>query len=243
MKRSYPAATIGLLFAAFSIAIPALLWAGPATAQNPAPVRLRAVIDSFADQTLTVTTRDGKKLTLTLTDRTKIASVSKAAITDIKPGTYIGTAATAPAAAGQGQNGQSQNDQGQSSQPLRALEVHIFPESMRGTGEGHRPWDSGDGSSSDGSGKAASNSMTNGTVGQIAGDVVANGGRHITVTYHGGEQQVEIPADTPIVAIGRGDRSLLQPGAHLIAFASKYSDGSLLADHLLIGKDGLTPPM
>jgi hypothetical protein len=198
----------------------AMLAPGAARADNAAPVRIRAVIDAKTDQTLAVTARTGEKLTLTLTGDTKISSIAKASIDDIKSGSFIGTAAVA-------QNGQA----------LRALEVHIFPESMRGTGEGHRPWDSGNGGNSQG------DSMTNGTVSQMSGDVVANGGRSITVTYKGGQQQVEITPNTPIVSIGRGDRSLLQPGAHIIAFASKYSDGSLLVERLLVGKDGITPPM
>ena len=130
---------------------------------------------------------------------------------DIKPGSFIGSAAMPQADGTQ-----------------RALEVHVFPESMRGTGEGHRPFD-----------LQPQSTMTNGTV----GDLVGSKGRTLTVKYKGGEKTVIVPDDVPIVSIEPGTRALLTPGAHVIVFASKGADGSMTAISVNVGENGLTPPM
>jgi hypothetical protein len=109
-----------------------------------------------------------------------------------------------------------------------ALEIHIFPESMRGSGEGHRPFD-----------LQPESTMTNGTV----GDVTVANGRTLTVGYKGGQQTVIVPPDTPIVGFEPGDRALLAAGAHAILFGTKQADGSFTAARVLVGKDGLVPPM
>ena len=115
--------------------------AGPlgASAQTPAPTRIRATIDSISGNTLMLTTRANAKVTVMLTDDLKVVSVSKAQLADIKPGSFIGSAAV-PAADG----------------TLRALEVTVFPPSMNGTGEGHYDWD-----------LSPQSTMTNGTVGNL----------------------------------------------------------------------------
>ncbi|MET1025687.1 MAG: hypothetical protein ABWY00_00860 [Dongiaceae bacterium] len=223
------AAAIGLVL----LPLTALsLTALPAAAQDqqPAqpPVRIRATIDAVDAQTLTVTTRDGKKEQITLLSKYQVIAVSRASLSDIKPGSFIGTAAVQ-----------------QKGKTLRALEIHIFDESMRGSGEGHRPWDvAGAVAKPNESPKQVSlNSMTNGTVSQMSGAVTGNDARHITVTYKGGQQQVMIPSNAPIVALAPGDPSLLMPGVHIIALATKAADGSLQADRVLAGKDSVVPPM
>jgi len=188
-----------------------LVIAGTAVAADSAPARVRGTIDQVDGSVLHVTSRAGEKLTVTMPAGVKIAEISKIDISAIKPNSYIGTAA-APLPDGE----------------LKALEVHVFPESMRGTGDGHRPFDLGPNST-----------MTNGTVGAVVG----TSDRTITVTYNGGEKKVLVPADVPIVTYEPGSVSDIKAGAHVIIFATKAADGSLSADRISVGKDGLTPPM
>ena len=135
-----------------------------------------------------------------------------ATLADIKPGSFIGTAA------------REQEDG-----TIVAVEVHVFPESMRGSGEGHRAFDLG-----------PKSSMTNGTVGQ---EVTGKTGQTLTVQYKGGEKSIVVPPNVPVVTFEPGTRGLLVPGAHVIVFGQKSDDGTLRAANVLIGKDGLVPPM
>jgi hypothetical protein len=112
---------------------------------------------------------------------------------------------------------------------LVALEVLVFPEASRGSNEGHYPWDREPGSS-----------MTNATV---AAAVEGNDGKELTLTYKGGQQRVVVPKGVPIVTFVPADRSLLVPGAQVIVAARAGVDGSLSAARVLVGKDGITPPM
>ncbi|HSU99806.1 MAG TPA: hypothetical protein VLI91_06855, partial [Roseiarcus sp.] len=112
---------------------------------------------------------------------------------------------------------------------LKAMEVHIFPEAMRGTGEGFRPFD-----------LAPKSSMTNGA---ISARVDATTGPKLTVTYKGGEQTIVVGPKTPIVAMEPGAKADLKPGAAIIARGPKQADGSINAAFVLVGKDGLVPPM
>ncbi|GAB2901907.1 hypothetical protein GCM10027093_43600 [Paraburkholderia jirisanensis] len=189
----------------------ALLAGQAAFAQNAQPTGVRGTITAFSGNTLKVHTRDGKDLDVKLEQNTPIRGVTLAKISEIKPDSYIGTAAI-PQADGS----------------LKALEVHVFPASLRGSGEGHRPWDLG-----------ANSSMTNGTV----GSVVVSNGRTITVKYQGGEKKVLVPDDVPIVDLEPGDRSLLVPGAKVVLFAHKEADGSMTANFISAGKNGVNPPM
>ncbi|ASW00726.1 hypothetical protein [Paraburkholderia aromaticivorans] len=199
-------------FVAPALAAAALLAAGPAAhAQNATPTGVRGTVTALSGDLLKVHTRDGKDVDVKLAKDTPIRGVVIADVNDIKPDSYVGTAAI-PQADG----------------TLKALEVHVFPASMRGSGEGHRPWDLG-----------GNSSMTNGTVGSL---VVSNG-RTITVKYKDGEKKVVIPQDVPIVALEPGDRSLLVPGAKVVLFAHKEADGSLAANFISAGEHGVTPPM
>lgn len=193
------------------IAAVSLLATGAATAQNAQPTGVRGTVTSFSANALKVHTRDGKDLDVKLEQDTAIRGIELSDIAAIKPDSYIGTAAV-PLPDG----------------TLKALEVHIFPASMRGSGDGHRPWDLG-----------GNSTMTNGAVGNI---VVANG-RTVTVRYKDGEKKVVIPDDVPVVSIVPGDRTLLVPGAKVVLFARKNADGSLSALFISAGKNGIVPPM
>jgi hypothetical protein len=112
---------------------------------------------------------------------------------------------------------------------LHAVEVLIFPEAMKGAAEGERPWD-----------LVANSLMTNATVTGIAS---AAGGQALKVSYKGGESEVVVGPDVPIVTFVAGDASLLKPGAAVVVFALKTPDGSLTAAALAAEKDGVKPPM
>ncbi|HXZ06617.1 MAG TPA: DUF5666 domain-containing protein [Paraburkholderia sp.] len=200
-----------------SLAAPAML-AGAllatghaALAQTAPPTGVRGTITALTGDTLKVHTNAGKDVDVKLAADTPIRGVALDDVSDIKPGSYIGSAAI-PQADG----------------TLKALEIHVFPASLRGSGEGHRPWDLGPNST-----------MTNGTV----GDLVVSNGRTITVKYSNGEKKIVIPPDVPIVSLSPGDRSLLVPGAHIVLFAHKDTDGSLAANFISAGKNGVVPPM
>ena len=181
---------------------------------------------------LVVKNRDGAELKLTVTDNPLFVAIVPSTMADIKQGMFVGSA------------GMMQPDGVQ-----KAIEVHIFPESMRGTGEGHRPMDTPGNTmtnatvSSVVATKAATqpgNTMTNATVSQIASGAPE---RRLTLTYAGGEKVVIVPANTPIVMVEPADRSLLVAGAHVIVNATRQADGVLTADRITIGKNGFVPPL
>jgi hypothetical protein len=195
----------------------ALLAGGMAAAQaQPAPANRLAVrgkIEQITDTTLVVKARNGKDVTLAVPANVAVRAVSLAKLGDIKPDSFIGTAATP-----------------QPDGTLKALEVHVFAASLRGSGEGNRPWEGADG-------KAGQ--MTNGTVGSLVG----TNGTTMKVKYKDGEKTVVVPPDVPIVYMEPGDRGLLKPGAPVLVFPTKNADGSLTASTIIAGKDGTIPPM
>lgn len=184
-------------------------WA--ARAQAPAPVRVRGTIDAVDAQQLRVVTRTGEHVTLKLTDKTGYTLIVPIAVEAIKPGSFIGTAAVT-----------------QPDGTLKALEIQVFPESMRGVGEGHRPWDLGDGST-----------MTNGTV----GDLKVSNGRLLTLTYKGGEQQVYVPPNAPVITYEPASLADVRKGSHVIVTAMPNGDETMTATRVGVGKNGLVPPM
>jgi hypothetical protein len=191
--------------------VASLIPAGAAFAQAPAPSRVRGAIDMIDAHEVRVVTRGGDKVTLKLADDVVVTIIAPIAIDAIKPGSFIGTAAVT-----------------QSDGTLKALEIQVFPESMRGVGEGHRPWDLGPGST-----------MTNGTV----GDLKVSDGRLLTLTYKGGEQKVFVPENAPVITYEPGSKAALQKGAHVIVTATHNTDETLTATRIGVGKDGLVPPM
>jgi hypothetical protein len=202
-------ATAGI-FALSSIAI-----------QAAPPLNVRGTITSVDGNTVEIKERGGEPAKIQLADNAKIVAVEKARLSDIKPGTFIGTAAT-PRTDG----------------TLQATEIHIFPESMRGTGEGNRDWD-----------LAPKSSMTNGTVAQKPDKVAKNkvnkvAGNNLTVEYDGGTKVVTATPSTVVVSLVPGDRSELKPNAQVfIPGATKNADGVLEANRITVGKNGVPPPM
>jgi hypothetical protein len=180
-------------------------------AQTATPVRVRGTIDAVDAKTMTVTSRNGQKLALAIAADIGVTTIIAANITDIKPGSYIGTAAM-PQADG----------------TLRAFEIQVFPESMRGIAEGNHPWD-----------LEPQSTMTNGTV----GDVVVTQGRTLTLRYKDGVKTVMVPDKAPIITYAAATPAMLVPGAHVIITAARQPDGSLVAQRVGVGKDGLVPPM
>lgn len=175
--------------------------------------RVRGTIASIDGDKLLVTPNGGSAPTLvTLDAKVKISALVPTTMSSIKPGSYIGTAA------------ETQPDG-----TLVAKEVHVFPEAMRGSGEGHVAFDLG-----------PKSSMTNGTVGN---EVVGTSGNTLTVKYKGGETPIVVPPNVPVVTFEPGERAELTPGAHVIVFAQTGADGGLTSSRVVVGKDGLTPPM
>lgn len=184
-----------------------------AVAQQPQTMRVRGEIVAAEGPVLIVKARDGSDLKIRLADNVSVSGIVRTQLSEIKPGSYIGISAM------------PQPDGSQ-----RALHVHIFPEAMRGTAEGHFPWDVRPGST-----------MTNATVEQT---VSAVDGQTITVKYKDGEKKVIVPPEAPIVTYVPGDRADLKPGAKIfIVAAQKQPDGTLSAARISVGRDGLTPPM
>ena len=193
------------------LAILSLLVGSSAWAQ--APVRIRGTIEKFDGNNLTVKSRDGAELKVALAANALVVAIVKASMADVKQGTFVGV------------TGMPQADGSQ-----RAIEVHIFPESMRGTGEGHYPWDLRPGST-----------MTNANVEQM---VTGVDGQTLSVKYKDGEKKLIVPPDATIVTYMPGDKSELKPGTKIfIAAAKKLADGTLEAPRVNYGRDGLTPPM
>jgi hypothetical protein len=187
------------------------LAASSAWAQQGQSVRLRGTIEKVDGKTLLVKARDGAVLTLALADNAQVVGVAKASLGDIKEGAFIGSGAM------------PQVDGSQ-----KALEVHIFAESQRGTGEGHRPWDG-----------APNSTMTNGTVGAT---VTGVDGPTITVKYKDGEKKIVVPPGVPIVRYEIGSLSELKPGASItVVSATKQPDGTFSAARVNVGRDGVVP--
>jgi hypothetical protein len=178
----------------------------------PVPTRVRGAIESVDGDILTVKSRSGEDVKLHMTGDMKVVGIIKISMADIKVGSFIG-ATTVPGPDGR------QN----------ALEVHVFPEDMRGTGEGSRPYD-----------LRPNSTMTNATV---AESVAGNDGHSLMVKYKDGEKKVEVSPDTPVVTYVPADKSDLKAGAKVIAFMKQLPDGSFETNRVSVGRDGLTPPM
>ncbi|NII57948.1 hypothetical protein [Sphingomonas aerolata] len=202
-----------------------------AASAAPDVTRVRGVITAVGADTVTVQTYDGKSVSVPLDAKTKVAWVVKSDLSTLKDGDFIGTATTGPDDA------------------LRAVELVIFPEAMRGTGEGHYPWDVPGVVAAAGGGAADGQSaMTNGTVdgqsamtnGTVTGGAGKPGETKLSISYKGGKAQVVVPVGTPIVRFEPAERSILAKGQKLFAITSAGASG---ARSVAVGKDGLTPPM
>ncbi|WP_322515878.1 hypothetical protein SR870_23380 [Rhodopseudomonas palustris] len=180
--------------------------------QPPTPTKVRGEIESVSGDSLAVKSRSGQDVKLQLAPDIKVAGIAPTKLSDVKPGAFIG-ATTVP-----GPNGAH-----------NAVEIHVFPEAMRGTGEGSRAWDLGPNST-----------MTNATVDQ---SVTSNDGSTVRVKYKGGEKVITVTPKTQVVTYGPADRSDLKPGAKIIAFGKTLPDGSFQTSRISVGRDGITPPM
>jgi hypothetical protein len=189
--------------------------AAQAQAPQGKPATVRGKISTVEKQALKVTTSAGEVL-VKLPDDVRIGGVEAAKLSDITAGNYVGTTAVK-----------------QADGNLKALEVHIFPESSRGTGEGHRPWDLQPGST-----------MTNANVEKVEQVAVEKvQGQLLTLKYKDGEQKVFIPPGTPIVKNVPADQSLLKPGTGVYIPAVRGEDGTLTATRITVGVGGIMPPM
>jgi hypothetical protein len=185
-----------------------------AFAQAPAnpPVRIRGTVEKFDGQNLTVKARNGETMNIKLADNYMVMGVAKASVADIGSGKFIGTTTV-----------------GERDGALVALEVHIFPEAMRGTGEGHYDWD-----------LRPASKMTNANVANV---VNMGKDRVLTVQYKGGEKKVLVPEDAAVVSFTPSDRSELKPGAPVFVNSQRQADGTLTAPRVNVGLNGQVPPM
>lgn len=186
-------------------------FAATAMAQTP-PTRLRGSIAALDGDTLTVATRDGGTAKVALTKDWVVMLVSPFSVADIKENNFVGVASM-------------KKPDG----TLEALEVLVFPEAARGTGEGHYPWD-----------LQPQSMMTNATVSKVAKAADAD---TLTVTYKDGTQTIHVAKGVPVVTFEPGTKADAKVGAKVFLGATKAADGSLSAGRILVGKDGLTPPM
>jgi hypothetical protein len=188
----------------------------PAIAQQPELSPLRGTIESVDGSLVTIKSRDGSDLKLHVPDDVQVRGLTSVALSQIKPGSFVGVA------------GLPQADGTQ-----KALSVLLFPEALpqavRGELEGFRPWD-----------LRPDSTMTNASLDRI---VTATDGHRLTLTYKGGEKTVIVTPQTPIVILVPGDKSELKIGAKILASTFKKGDGTYEAPRFLVGRDGLTPPI
>ena len=182
-------------------------------AQAAENVRVRGTIVGLDGSTLTVKTREGPNAMLMMKPGWKMAGVAKASVDDIKPGDFVGIASLPTASGGDG-----------------AVEVLVFPPAMKGTGEGSYPWD-----------LKPKSSMTNATVTNAVKGVE---GRTLDLSYSGGkEKKISIPDGVPIVTFGPATEADLKPGATVFVPAQRGDDGALAAGFVVVGTNGVDPPM
>jgi hypothetical protein len=183
----------------------------PASAQDQ-PVRVRGTVERMDGDLYIVKARNGGEVKVKLADNGTVVALTKASLADVKQGSYIGV------------SGMPQPDGSQ-----KCLEIHIFPEAMRGAGDGHRPWD-----------LQPSSTMTNGAVEQTSASA---DGQVLTLKYKDGEKKIVVPVDCPIVGYQPGDKSELKPGTPIfISAAQRQPDGTLVTPRVNVGR-GIAPPM
>jgi hypothetical protein len=201
-------------FAAFTLTIsPIFLAYAPADAQSAANrVRIRGTLAAIDNAHVEVKARDGSDQVIALKPGYTIAGVTDASITDIKKGDYLGITSVPTSEGGDG-----------------AVEVLIFPASMKGAGEGSFAYD-----------LTPNSTMTNGTVAQT---VQAVNGRDLTISYNGQQKKISVPRETPIVTFAPATKADLVAGAGVIVTADRADDGSLSATRVAVGLNGLVPPM
>ena len=212
-----PAQALSRRQATLAFCLAAGLGAGLITeslAQTASPtLRLRGNIVSVTSTSLVVKDRSGEVVDLLMSDKLVVSEVYPIKLEDIKPGSYIGTAAMPQADGTQ-----------------RAIAVSVFPEAARGTAEGHRPFD-----------LLPQSTMTNATVDDVGTISNSAAGRSLKLKYKDGEKIVIVPADAPVVTSRPGDRSLLVPGASVSLFAQAI-DSKPTVLRINVGKNGFALP-
>ena len=198
---------------ACGVLLASALWMTTASAVTQAPPnqKIRGTIGAFNGKVLTVKTREGRTVKVRVPHNARINVLSPLTLRDIKPGDFVGVAALL-------RGGE-----------LQALEVHVFPEAMRGTGEGHYDWDLQPGST-----------MTNANVAAV---VVASDSERLTLTYKGGTQHIVVPPGTPVITFSPAPHKMLKHGTSVFVVARRNPDGSLTALRILLGKGNIKPPM
>jgi hypothetical protein len=190
-----------------------LVTASMALAQQPQTARVRGTIESVDGQVLNVKGRDGTPMTVKLTDGAPVRTVVRRSLADIKVNTFVGITAM------------PQPDGSQ-----KAVEIHIFPEALRGTGEGHRPWD-----------LMPDSTMTNANVDSVVSSV---DGQELVLKYKDGEKKFIVPANAEVVMFAPASMADLKPGEKVfVAAAKKLPDGTLEAPNITVSRDGVNPPM
>jgi hypothetical protein len=190
-----------------------LLIASIALAQNPDIVRVRGTIASLNGQTLDVKGRDGAPIQVKLAEDVKVLAVDRKSMADVKQGVFVGITAM-PLPDG----------------TQKAVEIHIFPEALRGTGEGHRPWD-----------LVPNSTMTNAN---IESAVASSDGQELVLKYKDGEKKFIVPANVEVVMFAPAAVADLKPGEKIFVVAGKkQADGSILAPSIVVGRNGVNPPM
>jgi len=196
----------------------ALLLASAAAFAQDKPMRVRGTVEQIDGAMMTVKSREGDTLKVKLADEVKVVALVKASLADIKPNSFVGSTAMP-----------------QPDGTWKAVEVHIFPEEMRGTGEGDRPYD-----------YKPQSTMTNGTVNSLAkttmtGTVANEEGTTLTLDYKGGSKKIDVTPQTVIVSYVPGTREELKPGASIyLPAATRQADGTLLTARVNVGR-GVAP--
>ena len=194
------------------MACAALGFAATAFAQPAAPTRIRGTIEAVNGHTLAIDTREGKKVSVQMADPATVMTVKRADRSSISPGAFVGIAAE-PDAQGK----------------LRAQEVLVFPENMRGTGEGQYGWD-----------LTPKSNMTNGTVKAAK---QGGGEQYLELTYKDASANIAVPPNVPVVTLAPAQWSDLKAGEKVFLAATKKPDGAFTASRIIVGSEGVAPPM
>jgi hypothetical protein len=190
-----------------------LLATSMAAAQAPDIVRVRGTIESVDGQMLDVKGRDGTPIKVKLADDVRVLAVDKKSLADVKQGVFVGITAM------------PQPDGTQ-----KAVEIHIFPEALRGTGEGHRPWD-----------LMPNSTMTNANIDSA---VTSIDGQELVLKYKDGEKKFIVPANIEVVMFAPAAVADLKPGEKIFVVAGKKQpDGTIAAPSIVVGRNGVNPPM
>jgi len=194
----------------FLVLAASALMATQVSAQQPAPVRIRGELVSVDATSMTVKRKTGGDVKIAIKPDQAVSAVKNVPLADVKPGSYVGIA--------------TRNSGGK----LVALEVLVFPESGRGTGEGHYEWDLAPGSM-----------MTNANVDNVVSGVE---GRTLKLSYKGGNQEITVPENAPVVTPTSAARADLVPGKKVFVIANG-DPANLTAVRVYVEKDGVAPPM